>query len=170
MDQVPHLQERGNALDAFILLISMRFPPLAGVAVMVYTGDQRAPGRLNAVSTHHRGMLLCLCPRCGRLDRHPPLSGSAYRDWIDFAERVERASICTQCHYRVRLRMYRQAVFQIERMSPVRQSLYMEPGRCLQCGEVVQALQSHQPFLCAALPPSHAPSPVWADESSSDSS
>ena len=125
---------------------------------------------VHAVSRQFRSIVRSECPRCGNVEHHRPLPISVYHEWEEFGERVERASICLQCLYRTRLREYSQAIFQVNHMSPFRRDMYLASGRCLNCGDVVEALQVHQNFLCRMLPDSHSPTPLYTDVESDSSS
>ena len=168
MDQAPPVQSC-NALDVYIMLFSSLFLTKIGIALMVDTGDFRASGHVHAVSKQFRSIVRSECPRCGNVEHHRPLPVSVYHEWEEFGERVDRASICLQCLYRTRLREYSQAIFQVNHMSPFRRDMYLASGRCLNCGDMVEALQVHQNFLCRMLPDSHSPTPLYTDVESDSS-
>ena len=149
MESAPPVQS--VALDVYIMFFSLLFPTTTGIAVMVHTGDSRASGLVHAVSTQYCSIVWSQCPRCGNVEHHRPVLLSMHRDWEEFGQRVARSFICLQCFYRTRLREYRQAMFQVNQMSLFRKDLTSARGRCLNCGDKVQALQLHQNFLCRVL-------------------
>ena len=56
MDQAPPVQSC-NALDVYIMLLSSLFRTKIGIALMVDTGDFRASGNVQAVSTQFRNIV-----------------------------------------------------------------------------------------------------------------